>query len=657
MEEDYEQDNIIQWIFEKAFDQLTMNGNELFETPFDKIGKKTFGSIELYNIINKLTVRPINRITEYITNKIFQERFLFSKIKKKLYVQILLDDLEKIKILIQMGHLFDKKCLQLSILNNRIDILQFIIKNSPKLKLENQLLVYCCEFGYEDIYFYLRQRGLVPNSAIYNKAVLGNSLKIIQDINENFGISNKILTSGFQTNNTDIILYLVDVAIKDNVKICDNLINYPILNNNFKLLEELEKKNVIEWRYDCDLYYSALLSGTMEMIKHVESKIPNIHHNHMLDTSKTTKGQFSLLLEDMIYEIDHKKYFSHTMNYAIQSGSTDVVKYVYEKGYGITPSNFITAIRQGNTAMLKYLCDKYKKRLPFYLIHYFGINSYVTDKMAKAKILIDNGLLDLNNPIGMTINDYKKESAHIELISQTIQISEDDAMDLDYLMKYQLFFVPDKGFKFNHGLLTKTKICLELNMDKDLVNIFLAQMNQIDQQFVTDILFLFGNITQIQKLFSYVRPLVPRNQIIMEIMCYNQLGKLCYLMQNKLFSKPIIDNLFPVATMLADEYIMLLFQKLGCTKTDIKYLLLSGSHQKIIKWLDDNNIDEIEINKNILKYVLQLDNMEIIKRFKYPKNFLSELIDWAEEADLVEAQMYLKSVEICEYLVENNELQ
>ena len=662
MDKDYKQDNIIQWIFEKAFDQLTFESSELFESPFEKIKKKTFDNVALYQLINKLTHRQTNKIIEYLTNKQFQEKFLFGKIKKKLYVQILFDDFDKIKLLIKIGHIFDQRCIQLAVLNNRIDILQYIIETNPELKLENQLLIYCCEFGHDKMYFYLRERGLMPNITIYNKAALGNSFKIILDINENIGVSDKILMSSFQANNTDIILFLIDVAKSDGIKINNNLFAYPILNNNFVLLTELEKLNIIEWpvkqqltNYDTswhrELYYSALLSGSIEMIKYIESKMPNIHDNHILDTSKTKKGQISLLLEDIIYEINNKKYFSHTMNYAVQSGSIEMVKYVYDKGYGITVSNFITAIRQATTEILEYLCSKYNKQLPFYLIHYFGINSYAADKITKAKILIGSGLLNLNTVIKMTVNDYRKESAHLEIISQTVQIPEDGIVDPDYLMKYQLFFIPIHGHKFNHKLLTKIRIYLELGMDNELFNIFTTPMNTNDEQFVIDTLFLFGSMAQIKKLSS---TLAPSNQIIMEIMCYNQLNKLCYLVQNNLLLDTIVDCIYPVATMLSDEYLTILFQKIGYDNPNIKYLLLSGNYSVIIKWLDNNIIDENEFDINIFKYALQLDDIDIAKRLRYPKKILSELINWTSESDLVEMNSYLKSVEVCKLIMDKN---
>ncbi|AUL78394.3 repeat protein [Tupanvirus deep ocean] len=641
MEEEYTPDNIIQWIFEKAFDQLTLESNELFKTAFEKINSKTFASNNIHILINKLTNRPIEKITAYLLNKKFQENFLFSKIKKKLYVQILFGDLEAFQILVLKGHVIDKICLQLAVLNNRVEILKYIINTDRKIKLDNELLMYCAEFEYVDLYFFLRENNLLPNISIYNKAVLGNSLEIIKDINEHIGMSSKTLTTAFQTNNNNIILYLYNIAIEDGINLEKNLITYPILNNNFVLLEALDKIKPIEWHYE--LYFSAILSGSMEMIKFLEEKFPNIHDNHILDTSKVKKGRTSLLLEEIIYERNNKKYFSHTINYAIQSGSIEIVKYIYSKGYGITISNIITAIKQGTCEILKYLCKKYDKKLPFYIIHYFGTNSYILDKISKAKILIDSGLFEINCNDKLSVNDYRKESTHLEIISDKIHISEDGNIDYDYLMKYQSFFVPIKGYKLNHRLLTKTRICIELNMRDELINIFKSQKNITDQQFIIDTLFLFGNMDQIKNLHPLIQPLVcPSQQIIMEIMCYCQLNKLCYLMHNNILCRQDIDTLYPVSIMLSDFYLSLFFDKFDKNTPDIKYVIESGNKNAIIKWIDRYGITNVD--KDIIKRIIKLDDVDVLKKINIPKNIIPELLCWSNDLDLLDIKCYLTSL-------------
>ena len=43
------------------------------------------------------------------------------------------------------------------------------------------------------------------------------------------------------------------------------------------------------------------------------------------------------------------------MNYAIQSNNLEIVKYIYDKGYGITVSNLITSINTFNISIVKFI--------------------------------------------------------------------------------------------------------------------------------------------------------------------------------------------------------------------------------------------------------------------------------------------------------------
>lgn len=641
---DYETDNIIQWIFEKIFDQLTLDCKELYVNPFEKIKLRTFDNEKIYKLINKLSNRPLEKIKEYLTNEKFQEKFLFGKIKKKLYVKILLNSsTNDIDNLLRFGYKIDNICLQLIVLNDRIDILKFILQTNSEIKLYDELLFYCSEFGYEEMYFYLRDSGLYPNISVFNKAALCNSLNIIKDVNKYIGISDKILSTVFQINNNEIILFIIEETIKNKIKINKNLMAYPILNNNMDLLINLEKQQLIDWHND--LYYSAVLSGSIDMVKYVELKLPDIHKNHSLDISKNKKGKITLLLEDMIYEINKKKYFSHTINYAIQSGSLEMVKYIYSKGYGITISNFITAIKQGTPEILSFLCNKYDKSLPFYLVHYFGINSFVFDKIEKANILFGSNRLCIEPSHKLLINDYKKESMHIEMISNTANISEDDNIDPDYLMKYYIFFVPTRGFKFNHRLLTKTRIYLELKLENELEKIFLSQLNKNDQQIIIDALYLFGTIDQVKKLYPLLNTKdYPNQQIIMEILCYSQINKLCYLFYNGLLTNQIIQNILPVVTMINDDLLNLFFEKITNYEPQLKYTLLSGKKSAIEKWLILHQNYRSYTDQNI-KEILILDDIELIKKFNIPYKLLQNLMYWIEESDLLEVHSYLKSLD------------
>lgn len=659
----YEPDNIIQWIFEKMFDQITTDGKDFFIIPYEIISQKTFHNDQIHQIIYDLTKKPIAYIKDYIYNNNFKQYFLFIKLKKKLHVQILMNNLERFTELVNSGYQIDYKCYQLASLNNRINILKYIAKIKNTFPIHNDLLFYCCEFGYEEIYFHLRNLNLMPNISIYNKAILGGSMKIIRDISEYIGLTDNIISNGVQTNNTEIIKFLFDVAEKENLKIDKNLIAYPILNCNMELIDFFNKKITIIWHHE--LYYSAILSGSMDMIKYVESKIPDIHENRILDSSRTKKGKASILIDDTIYHYGEKKYFSHTINYAIQSGSVEILEYLHQKGYGITPSNFITAIRQGTPEILQYLCDNYHKKLPFYLLHYLSIYSYISNKILKTKILYDSELLtfgkdnfnllaNIEPTYKLTTNDYRKESIHLQLISESVYLTCDGKYDIDWLMKYYLFFIPMKGFKLNRNLLTKIRFCLVVNNESILETFFKFKLNKNDQQLIIDALFLFGTIDQIKKYYPLViesknerQIIMPSIQIIMEILCYGQLNKICYLMQFKFLDNMLMEKLYPLLTMISDTYIYKIAEKMNYYKPNLKYLVRSKKVSVINEYIDKYpELLNEKLDKDTIKELLIIDNLDLVKKFNIPTNILFELLYWSREMDLLELVEYINKLVI-----------
>lgn len=631
------QDNIIEWIFEKIFGQI-VSEQDLLIIPFEKICAKTFGNSYIHNIINGLTKRSMIIIKNYLENYLFQEKFLFGKLKKKLYVQILLGDFDKFKNLCQKGHVIDANCYQLAVVNNRPDILKWMIISNPNIKISKELLYYAAQFGHDKIYFYMRDQGLEPNISIYNRAVGGSSLDIVRDINKIIGISNKTIENAFKGNNTEIIIYLINEAINEGLHISPNIMAYPILNNNMLLVKFLDDKNIIHWHDE--LYYSAILSGSMEMIELLETKIPDIHSTRSLDMGREKKGQKTLLLDDMIYVLNGKKYFSHTMNYAIQSASLDVVKYIYSKGYGITASNFITAIKQGTVEILKFITNCYDKQLPFYYQQYLSTYSYVRDKLEKTKILIESGLLPLVPPNSLTIDDHRKETIHIQLIENYCHREDDIMMDLDYLLKYYLFFVPVRGFKLNHRLLARLKISLATNLTDELISITKSNLNEVDKQFVVDSIFLFATIDQI-KILKIDKS--PSSQIIMELMCHNQISKMCYLLHHHLLDDNLIKLLWPLAVMLDDCYINLFFGKIGKFDSDIKFIIKSGNKDLIFQWFYTNKekLDSVPIE--VWVDLIRIDNVDLVKKISIPTRLLPELITRIKNDDLIEMLDYLSS--------------
>lgn len=637
----YIHNNTIWWTFEKAFDQLTNKGRELFDVPFHIIKNKTFNNSYIIETINKLTCIPKNDIIIYLSNLNFQEAFLLEKIKKKLYVHIILNNFDRFISLVNYGYKIDTTCLILAIINNHFTFLQQIIC-TQQIKLTSELLMYCLDDGYENIYFYLRNQNLLPNISIYYKAALGNSLEIIKDISNSIGISNKVIENALVTNNTKISIFLLEQLLKENIIFDKNLFIYPIINCNYEIINILEFNKLITWHHE--LYYSAILSGSLDMCHFIESKIPDIHKNKILDTSKYKKGWVTLLLKDMMYQIGTKKFFSHTINYAIQSKSIKMVEYIHNMGYGLTISNFITAIRQSTPDILNYLCKHSNiKSLPYYFIHYFSIYSFASDKIEKFKILMAYNLINFKSCKKLQLEDYKNESVHIDLILESKYHPDDCYNDIDFLMNYSMFFKASEKIKYNYKLLTKVRLFIELEYDTELETIC-SNQTITDQQIIINALFLFGNTKQIKKIYPLIpTKLCPDHQIILELISYSHIGKLCCLLHNNLFNFDLSKYIYPTVSMLSNPIIDNFFHHNFTYIPNIIYIAKSKNIEKIKIYLDSYQINNI-LSITTIKDLLILDNIDIVKQIIIPKDIIYELIPWCKKNDLFEICTYLSDL-------------
>ena len=136
----------------------------------------------------------------------------------------------------------------------------------------------------------------------------------------------------------------------------------------------------------------------------------------------------------------------------------------------------------------------------------------------------------------------------------------------------------------------------------------------------------------------------------METLCYNQIGKFCYLFQQKLLTEYDIKKLSPVIIMLADPILLELMNKI--VNSDItfepvnfKFILLSGQKNLIDDWIKQYQyFPNQNLTISALKELLLTDDLDLIKKFKIDSNKLIELIDWASESDLLEVSAYLKSI-------------
>ncbi len=98
----------------------------------------------------------------------------------------------------------------------------------------------------------------------------------------------------------------------------------------------------------------------------------------------------------------------------------------------------------------------------------------------------------------------------------------------------------------------------------------------------------------------------------MEIICYSQIQKICYLITKNLLTN-CIDKIMKLIIILSDNNLNKIMKKFN-TKLDLDCVLLSGNYQLINEWLNTNNNNNI-IEYDTLKQILLLDDIEIIKKF------------------------------------------
>ena len=638
-------DNIIQLIFDKMFNQLTNNCQNLKLIPFADIVSQTFDNNFIYQTIAHVTSKPINEITNCLRNTSFQKKYLFSKLKNRMSVCILLDlPIENIKTV-------SDENVKLAVINDRIHMLKYFVETlgfQINHKLGSELISLAVEFASDQMYFYLKELDIDPTILTYNKAVQNSTVAVVKDINTIIGLSKKTIALAFETADTEIVLFICKEAIENKLEIASNLISYPIMQGNLELVERISQLIPIKW--DPQLYHSALLSGFVLMVQYVEMKIPNVHDGFILDTARTSKGQKSLIIDELLYEKNNKKYFSHTMTYAIQSKSLEVVIYIYNLGYQITLSNIINAIQYGTVPILEFVLTQYRpKRLPGHLIHYFNFDSYVVDKLAKMKVLISNGF-DIMPETKMFIADYKLEAAHLKMILQTTHIV-DDTYDLDYLLDYQCLFVSKPGFNLNRKLITKLRMCIELGLDTTFDKLVSVTNNYHDQdkQFITDITSLFGTINQITKVYQkYLK--TPSIHILMELLLYAHTDKLNFLIQNNIISCSQMQQLYNLSLIIANQSVIDFFINADSDKklrTDLSFIIESGNVPAIISYIKQNSplldvctIKQIFLLNDInLIHELNLLELDLVQTHK------SELLKMLEENDLEE--IYLLVSKTC----------
>lgn len=447
-----------------------------------------------------------------------------------------------------------------AVMYNRLDLIDL-------MPLSAELLFWAARYGLSDMYFSLRKQ-LTPNLSVYRAAVCGKNTDIILDVDKIISPTKEIVELAFEICDETVVRHLAKTKLKPALY---HYLAYRGINIDFPL----ELKH----------YHSVILSGDLARIKSLQ-----MPENYLLDQSQSSKGRSNLLLDETIWYYKGEARFSHTMNYAIQSMSLQTIQYIYELGYPITLSNIITAIRQAPVCILSWLLARYAKPIPRYVALYVSPFSYIEDKQAKILALANR--LDLTSKL--SIKDKKRETAHLSVIEKTQVLPKIAYCDTDYLMDYASFF-QDKKELARISFAVRSSKPFELNqMYVDLA--YLYQSNNWPKH-------------------------CPSMPILLELLSYRALNKLCYLKKYGLLPKD--DRLSDVAVMLNDPIAKQLFP---CHKLKLVCVLLSKNYELI-----KANVSTIT-TKAEAKALCDLP-IELVKLFPLGK-YASYIREYAVERDL-----------------------
>jgi len=383
-------------LWELIIRSLTLDGKEFFAVPWTIIRKKVFND-KMIQMLRHEMKYPLDLPTNDVEKVI---------LKKILGINT---DL----VLGKEQSQFNQDSLILAIVNNNFGMIQ----KMPVI-VTAQILGLVLEVGNEEMFFFLKKL-CRENITIYHykKAILGGSLNLVKEVGQNIMHTDGELELALQTNNTEIIKWM----LLDNKKpLPEQFVKYLILNANTELLDLCKPK------LSSILYHSALLSGSWEMITLISPYIDD-----ELDHARSNGGHRSVLTDESTYVKNDKIYFSHTINYAVQSKSLDIVKHVNGQGFQVTTSNLLTCIRQGTVEQLEYLLF-YGELQPYHLL-YLSCHTINDEKREFAKILMKTKIFD-----ELDRKDRSKLEIHWKIVNQDQQLPDTGTIDPDFFFYRKL---------------------------------------------------------------------------------------------------------------------------------------------------------------------------------------------------------------------------
>lgn len=534
----------------------TDNNNSFI--PITKIINKTFKSYAVSNKIMEITKKNINQVNKCLLDNKIQQYLLSIWYSNRLHYAIITNNMQLVFDCVNTNNYqIDTVTLMYAVINDRYEIINYLlsIPNTEK-NITISMLNKCIEYGYISMYDLLKNF-INSTSLVLTKITKKTPIEIYEQLINKYSFDKKSILHICEYGTHEMIKMAITTILEDDIKFPSEAIWYIILSKNLLIVKYcfLMLENICEFNIDC--YYAALLSGDKNIIEFIEGILQIKHLDERLDeyNSNIQKNPF-----DVTYMRNNKKYISHCMNYAVQSGNINIVEYIYQKGYGISISNIINSIYEKNVNILSFLVTKYNKILPQYVLVYFSITNAIYRKIDKLNILVDNNKIDIKPHVNLTMHDYEKIKYHKEEMLNR-KIKKHNIYDTDCVLKYYSYYNEDV-LTAHDILITKLRYYIIHNMKDRIAEIIInAKLNYVT---ITTTFMLYSTNVSFGPLAEFLcstKILTIKTDVVNELLYQKQLYKICWFLAKNILTTDVMYGLKQLAWILNDNDIYTILNK------------------------------------------------------------------------------------------------
>lgn len=473
----------------------------------DRLRTAVWDCIPTIELVSKLAHTEYHLTDQLMSDARVQYLIIANVMDHGLNAALYLDQFDRVQKLAQKL-CCDYHSLAYAVLSGSDLILQYVlsllvplIKQNPEYITEKQmssLLILALQNNLEGQYCLLRDRGIPLHLGVYRAAVASDLSAVCDEIAEALGMTREILGIGLQEGRH--LEWVLEQAGLDGLPLVDPGIGHLLLRHaRLDLVDQLPDLPAITIS---ESYHCALLSGNLSTVMMVEDRLGDIHSDFLPDLPREASGKKSALLDDIIWKHQGQIRFSHSVNYAIQSGSIPVLYHLLQLGYQITPSNIVTAVRQGSPEMLQTILQEWRGKVPYHLISLFAPKSYFSDKETKLMLLGPRLELTMTKKTAMA---HKNISAFLELMQTEDRDFVPDWRCVDYLTNAGELF-STKSIGKDSLTIARTRVLLSIG-ELELLIKEVQKAPDHHRKLVTESIIWYGSLRQVAHLLSMVLPI------------------------------------------------------------------------------------------------------------------------------------------------------